>query len=512
MTADCGGDDDSDGLPDGWEELYFGSLSHNGNGDADGDGLTNLEEYQGQTNPVVPDSPPGEPLGPSSRRTGLVISEIMYHPNSEGFEFIELYNSEPVSKDLTGFRLEASNDGTVEFDYTFPSGRLMAPGDFVLAPVSGLPGQATLRLYNRWGAVLLEVTYSDDPPWPAQADLTGHSLVLAYPSYGENDPRAWKASERIGGSPGRGETLLADPARSVVINEFLAQPSSGGDSIELYNHSNAIINLDGYHLSNSASDLDKFTIPAGTTIPARGYRHFIEDAGNSFTFDLNGQDGDEIFLTNPAQTKVLDAIRFGPQAQNASTGRYRDGAPDFQRLLSQTPGSANSGLYVPSVIINEIMHHPLSGDDADEYVELRGPASSSVAGWKFVDGIQFTFPAGSTLPASGYLIVAKDPSRYPGITALGPFTGKLSDRSERLALEDASGVLVDEVTYRDGGAWGKWSDGGGSSLDLIDPDSDNRLAANWVDSATPAAAWPAEFVGPVSPLENGAGSTPADHL
>jgi hypothetical protein len=41
-----------------------------------------------------------EPLGPSSRRTGLAIPEIMYHPlprqDGRNLEFIEWYNSEPV--------------------------------------------------------------------------------------------------------------------------------------------------------------------------------------------------------------------------------------------------------------------------------------------------------------------------------------------------------------------------------------------------------------------------------
>src|SRR5262249_46334269 len=42
--------------------------------------------------------PNTEPLGPSSRRTGLVISEIMYHPTNRAdgkiLEFVELYNSQ----------------------------------------------------------------------------------------------------------------------------------------------------------------------------------------------------------------------------------------------------------------------------------------------------------------------------------------------------------------------------------------------------------------------------------
>ena len=47
---------------------------------------------------------------------------------------------------------------------------------------------------------------------------------------------------------------------------------------------------------------------------------------------------------------------------------------------------------------------------------------------------------------------------------------------------------MDEVTYQDGGRWGQWSDGGGSSLELIDPRGDKRDAANWADSDESAKA------------------------
>jgi hypothetical protein len=46
-------DSDNDGLLDSWEIQYFGNLSQGPNGDPDGDGLTNLQEYQGGTNPTI---------------------------------------------------------------------------------------------------------------------------------------------------------------------------------------------------------------------------------------------------------------------------------------------------------------------------------------------------------------------------------------------------------------------------------------------------------------------------
>jgi len=50
------GDSDSDGMMDGWESTHFGDLSHTGSADTDTDGLTDLEEYQNNTDPKDPDS------------------------------------------------------------------------------------------------------------------------------------------------------------------------------------------------------------------------------------------------------------------------------------------------------------------------------------------------------------------------------------------------------------------------------------------------------------------------
>jgi len=46
-------DTDNDGLPDNWEYAYFGNLAQGPNDDYDGDGLTNAQEYAGNTNPKV---------------------------------------------------------------------------------------------------------------------------------------------------------------------------------------------------------------------------------------------------------------------------------------------------------------------------------------------------------------------------------------------------------------------------------------------------------------------------
>jgi hypothetical protein len=49
-------DIDGDGMPAGWEVANFGSMYRTGTGDADGDGLSDLGEYDHGTDPNNPDT------------------------------------------------------------------------------------------------------------------------------------------------------------------------------------------------------------------------------------------------------------------------------------------------------------------------------------------------------------------------------------------------------------------------------------------------------------------------
>ena len=356
-------------------------------------------------------------LGPSSRRSGLVFSEIMYHPTNRvdlrNLEFIELHNSNPFPEDISGWRLSGA------VDFTFPANTILAgesylvvgPAPADLQTVYGLSGVlggftnhldnegATLRLRKKSGAVVLEVNYSDQPPWPIAADGTGHSLVLRDPTWGENNSKAWGASARKGGSPGGSDLLPSGPLEKVVINEVLAHTDLPLlDFIELHNHSTNAVELLGCALSDDPVT-NKFRFTNSTVLPPGGFLALDE---NQLGFRL-ASDGETIYFVSADDTRVIDLVRFDGQANGVSSGRWPDGAADFQSLSTRTPGAANTPPPTPTVVINEIMYHPISGLSDDEFVELynRGPGPTNIGGWRFTAGIDFTFPPGWTIPGNG---------------------------------------------------------------------------------------------------------------
>jgi CotH kinase protein/Lamin Tail Domain len=461
--------------------------------------------------------------GPCTRRTDIVLSEIMYAPAGDpavtaNLEFIELYNSSPISEDLSGWTLRGS------VDYTFPAGTRLAGGQFltisaapavltaagaagtVLGPWTGiLPnGTGTVRLVKASGGIVLETDYRDDPPWPLAADGGGHSLVLARPAYGESRPEAWSASAASGGSPGTVDprTLTPTPATAperVVISEILASSHpAGADFAELFNPGPGAADLSGCRLSPDRA-LPGYQIPAGTVLAAGSYLAFME---STLGFSPDDSGGD-LFLRAPDGLKVLAARRYAGQDRGRSHGPVPVLSGSWQELAAPTPGAVNALPLQRPVVINEIHYHPAGDDDGAEFLELhnQSPAPADLTGWQLADGVSFAFPPGTAIAPGGFLVIAKDRTRLltlqpalPPALVLGNYAGTLNNGGERVALTfSRTGsvpgptgpvpktwqVTADEVTYADGGRWPAMADGGGTSLQLIDPRADNNLAPSW---------------------------------
>ena len=472
----------------------------------------------------------------------------MYHPPSRAdsiqLEFVEVFNSQPWPENIGDFQLA----GAVR--YTFPAGTIL-PAQAVLvvaldpASIRSIHGLTNvlgpftgrlenhgepLRLLNRSGAVLLEVAYKSNPPWPVAADGAGHSLVLARPSWGEGNPQAWAASDVVGGSPGSLENFGPEPLREVMINELLAHTTDPEpDFVELHNHHDQPADLSGCHLTDDPTT-NKFTFAAGVRLGPGG---FLALDQTQLGFQLSSA-GETLYLINSNSTRVLDTVRFRAQARGVAFGRAPDGSPRWSELSAPTPGQSNRAALQRDIVINEIMYAPLSRSSDDQFVELhnRGVSTVDLGGWRFIAGIDFTIPTHTTLAPGGYLVVARNAAHlltnYSNLgtsNLVGDFNGNLSGLGERLALAmpetivttnqvgtvtNLHYIVVNELTYQTGGRWGQWAKGGGSSLELTDPRGDNRLADQWADSdETGKAAWTTvEFTGR---LDNG-NAAPANSL
>ena len=306
---------------------------------------------------------------------------------------------------------------------------------------------------------------------------------------------------------------FTNSAPSVVINEIMYCPASKEDAdefIELYNYGATAVSLDGWQLVDEV----RFDFPAGTVLLPNAYL-VIAANPDSFVGALGPWEGS--LDDDMAAVRLVDSGQLGLDSVEYKTfGGWpavaAGSGPSLELLQAEvdnndpenwagsaesggTPGAPNSRtpcempgtLPAPKVVINEIMYHPVSDNDGEEYIELYNASGENLnlSGWEFTDGFSYCFPRGSTLAAGDYLVVANDPAAvsatYNLTGVFGPFAdGKLSNRGERVELRDAWSNLVDAVEYQDSGAWPCAADGEGAALELLDPSLDNNDPAFWV--------------------------------
>ena len=112
-----------------------------------------------------------------------------------------------------------------------------------------------------------------------------------------------------------------------------------------------------------------------------------------------------------------------------------------------------------NTIVISAMFNSTSGDAGEEFIELHniGLGPVSMKGWTFSSGVNFDFPDVDILPGEYFVIAAdleKFVSKYGEVDNLiGPWTGQLSNRGERIRIKDSYGETVDDITYSDQGDW-----------------------------------------------------------
>ena len=265
---------------------------------------------------------------------------------------------------------------------------------------------------------------------------------------------------------------VALSAQQLMINE--AASTGKADFVELYNASDAPFVFAGvWQLLDEregALDGDKpFTIPEGTTIPARGYlalypykvslgsgkdvpKGVPEGAMSAVSFALGSKD--RVTLLHDAQ--VVDSVFW--DSDILSYGRLPDGSEKFDRLLIATPGAANEREPISSdlfpIVINEVNSNGL------DYVELYNTSDEPFlfheGSWTLEDaakGDSFLIPKGTVLPAKGFLVIYPDLLRLP-LSAAGLGLTFASSEGDRFGLGSSDsvylryrGAIVDHLTW-----------------------------------------------------------------
>ncbi|MFN0126967.1 MAG: lamin tail domain-containing protein [Verrucomicrobiales bacterium] len=286
----------------------------------------------------------GEPRGGP-----LVISELMYHPPDGQAEYLELHNrgSAPIPLSQvaiagTGFAFNATAP-------ELPVGGLALvvssdPAAFRVAhvvpdsvPVFGPMPSALSNGGERLRVLRAEsggqsnpilqvavdtVEYSDNPPWPIEADGQGSSLHRTGSGYG-GDPLHWSAATPtpgfIGNAPTDWRSLFFSPAE--LANPALSGPLADADADGL---SNLLEYLMGSHPRNPDSAAQaQLTLTAANTLV--------------ITFTL--RDGTTGFLTSLEQSSNLRDWQPATAFTLTSTTPNGDGSSTV--VFKGPPSAAN---------------------------------------------------------------------------------------------------------------------------------------------------------------------------
>ena len=290
------------------------------------------------------------------------------------------------------------------------------------------------------------------------------------------------------------------------------------------------MDLAGWFLTDDYRTPKKFRLPS-VSVPANGYL-LLDDA--EFQASSNGglafsKSGEDVYLFSADASGNLTGwfhgFQFGPIDPGVSFGRYlkSTGEEAFVAQTRTTFRSANSGPRIGPVVISEIMYQPSpigttnNNNTSDEFIELRNITTQPVSlydpahpsnTWHLRGAIDFDFPPGITLPASGYaVVVGFDPqanavalsafrSRYglDRVTPLwGPWHGQLDNAGGTIRLskpdepqvQTALGnttvphILVEQVAYATAPPWPTDASGTGQSLVRRDANAFGDDPINW---------------------------------
>ena len=329
--------------------------------------------------------------------SGPVLNEILALNNKATVspwgtypDWLELYNPEAASVSLAGLGL--GDSFAPDKRWVFPAGSSIEGGGHLIVwcdashaattangPVlnsgfnlSGSSGEVIL--FNTNSQPVDSISYGFQIPDLSLGRVAGDWSLLAVPT-----PK----------QPNSAPAALGSPA-NLRINEWMANPVSGDDWIEIFNADLAPVDIGGLYLTDdpSTAGIIKSPVPPLSYLNGRSWALWQADGSadkgaNHTAFSLDGL-GETIRLYD-ANLALLDVQDFGIQSTGVSEGRFPNGESAISQFpVSPSPEESN---YLPltNVVINEVLSH--TDSPLEDAIELynSSPQAVDLAGWYLSD-------------------------------------------------------------------------------------------------------------------------------
>lgn len=369
----------------------------------------------------------GGGVEPTPSSVKLFINEVVSSPSS-GNDWIELYNDSDTELNMEGIVIY--DGGGISKGFTFPAGvKIAAKSLMVVETFSGNTAGPTFGLSSGGDdVVLLDKTGGEID----KVTIPALSTDQSYARMGDGG-----AQWQIVDTPSKGTANPASAAVSlkgkIVINEvytFSDQSTIADlDWIELYNTTDAEIDLGGLLLWESGGRAESWTIPTGKKIAARSRlliecdKYALHSDPTSYPAWGLSKGPDEYVVLASADFVQIDSIKCPSMNPNESYGRKTDGAAQWQIFVQYTKGTANTGdarvehvntvgLYINEVYTDNSTKTGITDwDAATDFIEFYNSTTSpiDISGWEIFDDTaddskKYVVPAGTVVPAKGYLV------------------------------------------------------------------------------------------------------------
>jgi hypothetical protein len=219
---------------------------------------------------------------------------------------------------------------------------------------------------------------------------------------------------------------------------------------------------------------------------AAGFNLVITNTGGTIYYTTNGSDPRVAFTgaVSPAALTYTGAVPLN------TTVTIRSRAVTGGNWSALTEATFTVGALGIPLRITELMYNP-SGGSLYEFLELQNTSGAAVdLSGMYFDGITFMFNEGTTLAGGARIVLGVNTDTnawkafYPGVNPGGWFSGNLNNAGERITLFDRVGNIITTVDYSDSNGWPTAADGGGRSIEVINPNGNPDEPANWKASAT----------------------------